>query len=168
MRAFMHGKEHWKYIEGFDYAYKISSFGKVKSMPRKFWNGKAWWNSKEKVLKLYESNSCYLYVSLYKSDGSHANYWIHRLVAETFFGKFDLEVNHIDGDKKNNNILNLEFVTSKRNKQHAWEIGLYNENTRKKLSEATLGIKRSKKTKILMSIAAKNGWIKRRLLKCVQ
>lgn len=54
--------------------------------------------------------------------------YIHRLVAETFFdGDHNgLEVNHIDGDKWNNCIWNLEWVTSSENKYHAYRIGLKN------------------------------------------
>lgn len=51
---------------------------------------------------------------------------MHRLVAETFLlnQNYKKEVNHIDGNKNNNNINNLEWVTSSENKKHAYKLGL--------------------------------------------
>ena len=68
----------------------------------------------------------YPQVTLY--DGArHWNTTIHRLVADTFYDgdHQGLEVNHIDGDKKNNCIWNLEWCTREENIKHAWENGLY-------------------------------------------
>jgi hypothetical protein len=52
---------------------------------------------------------------------------VHRLVAETFIpcNDFKLEVNHIDGNKENNCMDNLEWVTSSQNTQHALSKGLF-------------------------------------------
>jgi predicted DNA-binding protein (UPF0251 family) len=52
------------------------------------------------------------------------HYQVHRLVASAFIGISNLQVNHIDGDKTNNNIFNLEYVTAKENSQHARKMGL--------------------------------------------
>jgi hypothetical protein len=47
------------------------------------------------------------------------NKYVHRLVAQFWLGNIDKkEVNHIDGNKKNNNMLNLEWVTEKENSNH--------------------------------------------------
>lgn len=54
-------------------------------------------------------------------------YGVHQLVANAFLRhdlNGDLEVNHIDGNKQNNNLTNLEVVSHRRNMQHAWENGL--------------------------------------------
>jgi YesN/AraC family two-component response regulator len=69
-------------------------------------------------LKPYETTKGYLKVRLYK-DGKQKNYFVHRLVMETFKGESSLEVNHIDGNKKNNELSNLEYVTTKENDTHA-------------------------------------------------
>lgn len=59
-------------------------------------------------------------------DGKRKDVFIHRLVAEAFFGKSDegYTVNHIDGNKKNNDISNLEYVSRSENVRLAWANGL--------------------------------------------
>lgn len=74
-----------------------------------------------KIAELYQhiSNSGYKQVVLYLNDGIKALY-VHRLVAEAFIQNPDkkLQVNHIDGNKLNNNVENLEWVTQKENCSH--------------------------------------------------
>ena len=67
----------------------------------------------------------YLAVDLYE-NGERKTKRVHRLVAEAFIPNPDnkTEVNHKDGNKLNNNVSNLEWVTSKENVRHAWDNGL--------------------------------------------
>lgn len=99
--------EQWKVVKGFE-NYLVSSLGNVKTI-----NGKL-----KKVV--YDSKNDYGYVELWKNNKGK-KFRIHRLVAETFIpntlGKE--QVNHIDGDKKNNCVSNLEWVTPKENIRHA-------------------------------------------------
>lgn len=91
-------EEMWKDIKGYEELYWVSNLGRVKS--------------KRKILK--PINSEYLKVGLSK-NGIQTTKYIHRLVAETFLGKSDLQVNHKDENKHNNCVDNLEWITFKEN-----------------------------------------------------
>lgn len=105
-------EEQWKDID--DYPnYLVSNFGSVKS------------KKTGKILKpQLDRNGRYFQVWL--SNGEKENTQrIHRLVAEAFLGKHPgLVVNHIDGDRSNNRVDNLEWCTVKDNNQHAVKTGL--------------------------------------------
>ena len=80
-------------------------------------------------LRPHVNNRGYMVITIRKKC-----YKIHRLVAENFLPKIDGKpvVNHIDGDKLNNNVNNLEWCTQSENVQHAWNNGL-NSRTREAL-----------------------------------
>ena len=65
----------------------------------------------------------YLYINLWK-NGKQKTFKIHRLIMLSFVGESELQVNHIDGNKKNNNFLNLEYCTALENTLHALRTGL--------------------------------------------
>lgn len=71
------------------------------------------------------SNAGYLVTALPK-DGVRSFYTVHRAVYETFKGNIPpkMDINHIDGNKQNNHISNLECVTRRENTQHAYDNGL--------------------------------------------
>jgi hypothetical protein len=123
-------KEVWKEIEGYEGIYQISESGKVKSLER-YVDGR--WGPiliKEKILSPITAGKRYKMVGLSKnSKTKFVN--IHRLLAQTFINNPNnkLQVNHIDGNKMNNDLLNLEWVTPKENIRHAWDNNLC-ENTR--------------------------------------
>ena len=118
-------KEVWKDIKGYEGLYQVSNMGKIKSL--KFSHG-----NKEKILKGNKEKFGYLVVTLYKNKG-RKNFKIHRLVAETFIPnpKNLPQVNHIDGNKQNNRIDNLEWCTAKENTNHAHKTGLANNDNLK-------------------------------------
>lgn len=94
--------------------------------------GKIYSKLKEKglrELRPHVNNRGYMVITIRKKC-----YKIHRLVAENFLPKIDGKpvVNHIDGDKLNNNVNNLEWCTQSENVQHAWNNGL-NSRTREVL-----------------------------------
>jgi hypothetical protein len=106
-----------KEISGFEGTYWISLSGQVTSHIRK--------GSSRGVVKPYLNNRGYMIVSLYK-DGNRTNRSVHRLVASHFIDNpRHLEfVNHINGDKTDNSISNLEWCTSSENSKHAILTGL--------------------------------------------
>lgn len=106
--------EIWKTIEGFE-NYFISNLGNVKN--NKF--------NKEKKLSKSKSTLGYEVVLLYK-HGKRTLFYVHRLVAIAFIPNPENkpQVNHIDGNKLNNNVYNLEWNTAKENINHAYDIGL--------------------------------------------
>jgi uncharacterized protein (DUF2147 family) len=76
-------------------------------------------------LKKLLNNSGYYNICLYNENGGKF-YLVHRIMAQTYLPKDDTRnfVNHIDGNKENNFLCNLEWCTHKENMQHAWENGL--------------------------------------------
>ena len=110
-------KEIWKDIKGFEGLYQVSNLGRVKSL-------KYMKSDKEMVLKSGKNKGGYSLVRLTASGKQY--YLIHRLVAEAFIANSQNLpcVNHIDGDKSNNTVENLEWVSHKENTRHAFDTGL--------------------------------------------
>lgn len=112
-------KEIWKDITGYEGHYQVSNLGSVRSM-NKIAKGK---NNSSKFFKgriLQPSLSeGYLSVGLCK-NGKQSTIRVHRLVAKTFIPNPENKrtVNHIDENKLNNNVENLEWATDKENCNH--------------------------------------------------
>lgn len=75
-------------------------------------------------LKPEETKKGYLRVDLYDENGKRKHYKVHRLVAQAFIENPDgkPQVNHKDGNKHNNSVTNLEWVTDAENKDHRKEL----------------------------------------------
>lgn len=121
---------------GYENIYEVSSYGRIKSI--KF--------SKIKYIKPKQNHGGYLEVLLYNKDGKRKTARVHRLVAEAFVPnpKNLPEVNHIDGDKTNNYINNLEWTSRSRNQKHAYKTGLMGSTTTIKNRAITNGKKACK------------------------
>jgi hypothetical protein len=116
--------EKWKEIKGFENLYLISNMGNVKSLG----NGLSK-NPKTKMQRIMKINSHskgYQKIKLLKESKPYYML-VHRLVAENWIENpmNKKEVNHKDGNKSNNHIDNLEWVTSRENKIHAIQTGLF-------------------------------------------
>lgn len=118
--------ERWKPVRGFEGYYDISDQGRVRSVARTVCRegGKPRSLPERSMQGSIKSNG-YVHVSLRKPGEKQIKRHVHKLVAEAFLprdpGK---EVNHIDGDKKNNCVSNLEWSTRAENMAHAWNSGL--------------------------------------------
>lgn len=101
--------EIWKDIKGYEGLYQVSNMGRIKSLG----NNKT---RKEKILSLKPSNDGYIRVYLCK-NGKQKPFSVHRLVAQAFLPNPDNlpEVNHIDENKENNHVKNLEWCDRKYN-----------------------------------------------------
>jgi len=120
--------ENWKPIAGYEARYEISDLGRIraKSFPQRYLlrtGAEAFRNTKVRLLAQQEINSGYLIAHLHLNNKRKA-FLVHRLVAEAFVGAPSGEVNHKDGNKKNNLAVNLEWLSSKENHLHAVSIGL--------------------------------------------
>lgn len=114
-------KELWKDITEYEGFYQVSNLGRIKSVERTVIDKRGVKQSfKEKILKPV-FNHGYHRVTLTK-NGECRIVRIHRIVAQEFLGFHDeLIVNHIDEDKTNNAVSNLEWCTPKENYHHSVE-----------------------------------------------
>lgn len=146
--------EIYKLIEGYEY-YEVSNYGNIRVLK----------DSKRlkagHLLKPVEKKSkgkyIYYYVSLNTPiEGKYSNFkahYIHRLVAQAFIPNPMQwpEINHIDGNKANNNYSNLEWCTHKENVQHSYSV--LGRETKKGSDSPLFGRKTSNITKLKQSEA---------------
>lgn len=116
--------ERWKPVNGFEGSYEISNRGVVKSVPRVVQRTTSVYTRRGRLLKL-GSIEGYPAAFLWK-DGKQYARLVHRMVAEAFIRnpKNKPEVNHKDGNKRNNRKKNLEWSTTSGNHLHAYATGL--------------------------------------------
>lgn len=117
-------KEIWKDIKGYEGLYQVSNFGRIKSLERvaksnKFGGVRT---IKEAILHPTDNGNGYKIVGLRKA-GRRKNCYIHRLVALAFIpNPNNLKyINHIDYDRENNKVSNLEWCTQKENVNYSRE-----------------------------------------------
>ena len=104
--------ENWKAVNGYEGLYEVSDKGRVKGLKR------------NRILKNIVDSLGYVRVSLCKENKIKAHK-IHRLVAEHFLKPSEYKiVNHIDGNKENNSVENLEWCNASQNRKHACDTGL--------------------------------------------
>lgn len=116
-------QEIWKDIKGYEGKYMISDFGNVKALSQTivYSNGHEY-QKKGHTKKTTVNAQGYKVVSLWSHNVGKV-FLVHRLVAETFIEnpQNKRQVNHLDGDKTNNHISNLEWATVSENIDHAYE-----------------------------------------------
>lgn len=118
----------WKDVVGYEGIYEVSRSGEVRthknkiSFSKRFGVERKW---KQRVLKQKVNKDRSRRVNLW-ADGKEKTHLVHRLVANAFLPTDPdrVFVNHIDGNRLNNSIENLEWCTSKENNNHAFDTGL--------------------------------------------
>lgn len=125
--------EIWKDVKDYEGLYQISNLGRVKSFPR---NGTI---KKERILKQTIDNNGYLIVGLHKNN-KVKKVCVHWLVANAFIPKekWHEVINHIDGNKLNNSLKNLERCTQKHNVKESIRLGLQKPYNEKKVLQYDL------------------------------
>lgn len=117
--------EQWKFVTvpGFECDYQVSNLGRVKSLQRMS-RGSSPRRLAERILPGKIRHDGYRVVGL-SSEKGKSGFAVHRLVAMAFIDNPGnaLEVNHKDGNKLNNHVSNLEWVTHRENMLHAIRIG---------------------------------------------
>lgn len=130
-------KKEWKPLINYENSYEISNFGEIRSIDRI--SGKRKGIIKGKFLKQSINHKGYLEVRLFKNSKSISKI-VHRLIALNFIpNPLNLpQINHIDGNKTNNFVNNLEWVSNSQNQLHAYKIGLQPSRAGEKNSNASL------------------------------
>ena len=117
----------WKDVKGYEGIYLVSNTGEIRSLKY------------NKNLKPFLTHWGYLRIVLNKDKKTKTTF-VHRVVASAFIPNPDNkpQVNHIDGNKQNNRVENLEWVSDKENKIHGFKNGLFDNHYSIKIYQADL------------------------------
>ena len=120
--------ENWKDIIGYEGLYLVSDCGRIMSLPR------TWVTGSNTILShngciLKQCNLIHGYKGVVLNNGKSKTFRVHRLVAMAFIENPEnkKEVNHLDGNKANNIVENLEWATASENQFHSLKTGLRND-----------------------------------------
>lgn len=119
--------EEWKDVSGYEGFYKVSNLGNIKSIDRVIQRQTSEMEIQGRQMSQHIGNRGYPMINLC-INGKCKRHLVHRIIATAFItNTLNKEyVNHIDGNKKNNNVNNLEWSTPTENSIHAHEHGLAN------------------------------------------
>lgn len=142
-------KMEWRPVCGFEGLYEVNNLGEIRNVRKGRFFGK--------VLRPNINKSGYSYVALFNHSKEKCLV-VHRAVAEAFIPNPDKKrtVNHIDGNKQNNCVENLEWATHGENHKHAYRIGLKTTTDKQrencsKLGKRTCELNRPRKPVIMIS-----------------
>ena len=165
-------KEVWKDIKGYEGLYKISNYGRIKSLeriiPTKI-NNNDFKLKREKILSPSKSKNGYLRICLFK-NGNKKTYSIHRLVAQAFIPNPNNlpEVNHKDESKENNRVDNLEWCNNIYNQNYGTRKERISKNKSKKVNQYDLNGIFIKTWNSLTQVEKELGLWQQNITKCCQ
>ena len=120
-------EEIWKDVVGYEGLYQVSNLGRVKSIAHKVRCRGGFRTLPTKLMspQTDKKKNFYYFVRLHK-NGVAKSYFVHRLVAVAFIDNPNNlpQINHKDGNKRNNNVNNIEWCTASENSHHAFTTGL--------------------------------------------
>ena len=147
-------QEQWKPIQEFNGEYEVSNLGRVRSMKR-------YYGMVGRIMPQTIQRKGYYAVTFWMNNKAYCRK-VHRLVIEAFTPNPDNLpcINHIDGNKLNNHVSNLEWCTYQANMQHAVRTGLthphrWTDEERKQISERNKGQKVTDEQRAKLSAAMK-------------
>lgn len=157
-------EEVWKDIKGFD-GYKISNYGRVKSLPKSGLGG----HSYDIIMSPNVDKDGYLLIHLHNNKRRYIRK-VHRLVAEAFIPNPDNlpVINHIDENKANNLVTNLEWCTMGYNNSFGNGNKSRTKNKSKKVLQYTLGGEFVKEWESTMAIQRALGLFRSNISLCCQ
>ena len=158
-------EEIWKPIKGYEGLYEVSSLGRVKSLQRIDNNNHS---LKEKIM-IQHNKYGYQTICLSK-HGKHQYFRVHRLVAQAFIpnpNNYTI-VNHIDENKQNNCVDNLEWCTQKYNVNHGTSIEKIKQHHSKPVYQYTMDGNLIHKWDSCMDIHRKLGYSQGNISACAR
>lgn len=120
--------EIWKDIKEYEGLYQVSNKGKIKRLAGKcLTKAGKYRNISENILTCFSNKTRYNYLYVNLNNNGLKQFRLHRLVALHFIPNPDNlpEVNHIDGNKNNNTVENLEWCSNLENIRHSFKIGTH-------------------------------------------
>lgn len=110
--------EIWLDIEGFEGVYQVSNLGRIKRI------ADSRTSKSGKIMKATRSGRTGYYLIGLTKDKKQIRFSVHRLVAAAFLGRCPTgyQCNHRDGNRINNNVSNLEWVTPSENLKHSFRV----------------------------------------------